>query len=216
MDDEKLKKQIGNNIIAYRKRLQMTQAGLAEKLNYSDKAVSKWERGESVPDVLTLMQIADLFDITVNELLVDPNELPENPGTVERVMGKAVEKTLKRKANKRIILGLSSILVWFVALLLFVVISSLDVPKSWMAFIYAIPANAIVLLSLRSAWKDFRWNQGLISAIMWGGILSLHLTLLVFFSLNIWKLFLLGIPGQAAIILWFRLYHRSGKDEQNG
>lgn len=216
MDDEKLKKQIGNNIIAYRKRLQMTQAGLAEKLNYSDKAVSKWERGESVPDVLTLMQIADLFDITVNELLVDPNELPENPGTVERVMGKAVEKTLKRKANKRIILGLSSILVWFVALLLFVVISSLDVPKSWMAFIYAIPANAIVLLSLRSAWKDFRWNQGLISGIMWGVILSLHLTLLVFFSLNIWKLFLLGIPGQAAIILWFRLYHRSGKDEQNG
>jgi len=216
MDDEKLKKQIGANIISYRKRLQMTQAGLAEKLNYSDKAVSKWERGESVPDVLTLMQIAELFDITVNELLVDPNELPENPGTVERVMGKAVEKTLKRKANKRIILGLSSVLVWFVALLLFVVISSLDVPKSWVAFIYAIPANAIVLLSLRSAWRDFRWNQALISAIMWGTILSAYTTLLMFFDLNIWKMFLLGIPGQIAILLWFRLYHRNGKDESNG
>ena len=59
MDDEKLKKQIGANIISYRKRFQMTQAGLAEKLNYSDKAISKWERGESVPDVLTLMQIAE-------------------------------------------------------------------------------------------------------------------------------------------------------------
>ena len=216
MDDEKLKKQIGDNISAYRKRLQMTQAGMAEKLNYSDKAVSKWERGESVPDVLTLMQIADLFDVTVNDLLEDPNQLPENPGKVEQVMGRAVEKTLKRKANKRIILGLSSILVWFVALLLFVVISSLDVPKSWVAFIYAIPANAIVLLSLRSAWKDFRWNQGLISAIMWGGLLSIYITLLMFFSLNIWKLFLLGIPGQAAIILWFRLYHKSGREEQNG
>ena len=216
MDDEKLKKQIGANITAYRKRLQMTQAGLAEKLNYSDKAVSKWERGESVPDVLTLMQLAELFDVTVNELLEDPNQLPENPGKVEQVMGRAVEKTLKRKANKRIILGLSSILVWFVALLLFVVISSLDVPKSWVAFIYAIPANAIVLLSLRSAWRDFRWNQGLISAIMWGGLLSIYITLQVFFSLNIWKLFLLGIPGQAAIILWFRLYHKSGREEQNG
>lgn len=216
MDDEKLKKQIGANIISYRKRLQMTQAGLAEKLNYSDKAVSKWERGESVPDVLTLMQIADLFDITVNELLEDPNQLPENPGKVEQVMGKAVEKTLKRKANKRIILGLSSVLVWFVALFLFVLISSLDVPKSWMAFIYAIPANAIVLLSLRSAWKDFRWNQALISAIMWGVIVSVYVTLLVFANLNIWKMFLLGIPGQAAILLWFRLYHRSGKDENNG
>ncbi len=216
MDDEKLKKQIGANIISYRKRFQMTQAGLAEKLNYSDKAVSKWERGESVPDVLTLMQIAELFDVTVNELLVDPNALPENPGTVERVMGRAVERTLKRKANKRIILGLSSLLVWFVALLLFVVISSLDVPKSWVAFIYAIPADAVVLLSLRSAWKDFRWNQVLISAIMWGGLLSLYITLLVFFSLNIWKLFLLGVPGQLAIILWFRLYHRPAKEERNG
>ena len=111
---------------------------------------------------------------------------------------------------------LSSLLVWFVALLLFVVISSLDVPKSWLAFIYAIPANAIVLLSLRSAWHDFRWNQGLISVIMWGGILSLYITLFVFAHVNIWKLFLLGVPGQMAILLWFRLYHKQPKEETNG
>ena len=216
MDDEKLKKQIGANIVSYRKRLNMTQAGLAEKLNYSDKAVSKWERGESAPDVLTLVQIAELFDITVNDLWVDPNELPENPGAVERVMGKAVEKTLKRKADKRIILGLSSLLVWFVALLVFVVLSSLDVPKSWVAFFYAIPTDAIVLLSLRSAWHDFRWNQGLISIIVWGSLLSIYISLLVFFQLNIWKLFLLGIPGQAAVLLWFRLYRKTPKEERNG
>lgn len=216
MDDEKLKKQIGANIGSYRKRQGMTQAALAEKLNYSDKAVSKWERGESVPDVLTLVQLAELFGVTVNDLLIDPNELPENTGAVERVMGRAVEKTLKRKADKRIILGLSTVLVWFVALFLFVVVSSLDVPKSWVAFIYAIPANAIVLLSLRSAWKDFRWNQALISAIVWGGLLSLYVTLLVFLHVNIWKLFLLGIPGQAAVLLWFRLYRKAPKEEQNG
>lgn len=216
MEDEKLKKQIGSNIVSYRKRQGLTQAGLAEKLNYSDKAVSKWERGESAPDVLTLMQIAELFDVTVNDLLVDPNALPENPGTMERVMGKAVEKTLKRKADKRIILGLSTVLVWFVALFLFVVISSLNIPKSWLWFIYAIPANAIVLLSLRSAWRDFRWNQALISSIVWGSLLSVYMTLLVFFRLNIWKLFLLGIPGQIAIFLWFRLYRKTPKEEQNG
>ena len=73
MDEEKVKVQIGKNIASYRKRLRLTQAGLAEKLNYSDKAVSKCERGESVPDVQTLMQLAELFDITVNDLLVDPN-----------------------------------------------------------------------------------------------------------------------------------------------
>ena len=216
MNDEKLKKQIGANIAAYRKRFGMTQAGLAEKLNYSDKAVSKWERGESVPDVLILCQLAELYQITVNDLVVDPNELPENPGTVERVMGKAVEKTLKRKADKRIILSLSSLLVWFVALLIFVVLSSFDIPKTWLAFIYAIPANAVVLLSLRSAWHDFRWNQILISAIVWGGILSIYISLLVFLDWNMWKLFLLGIPGQAAILLWFRLYRKQPKEEQDG
>ncbi len=216
MDDEKLKKQIGINIVSHRKRWGMTQAILAEKLNYSDKAVSKWERGESAPDVQTLVQLAELFQITVNDLLVDPNALPENPSAVERVMGKAVEKTLKRKADKRIILQLSSVLVWFVALLLFVIFSSLDVPKSWIAFFYAIPANAIVLLSLCSAWKEFRWNQALISVIMWGGLLSLFVSVLVFAGVNIWRIFLLGIPGQAAIYLWFRLFRSPKKETPNG
>jgi transcriptional regulator with XRE-family HTH domain len=216
MDDERLKKQIGANIASYRKRLQLTQAGLAEKLNYSDKAVSKWERGESAPDVQTLVQMSELFEVTVNDLLVDPNQLPTNPGAVERVMGKAVEKTLKRKADKRIILMLSTVLVWFVALFVFVLLSSLNVQKTWLAFIYAIPANAIVLLSLRSAWKDFRWNQALISAIMWGGLLSIYMTLLIFLSANIWKIFLLGVPGQIAIILWFRLYRKIPREESNG
>ncbi len=216
MDDERLKKQIGANIVSYRKSRGMTQAVLAEKLNYSDKAVSKWERGESVPDVLTLVQLAELFDVKVNDLLVDPNALPENTGAVERVMGKAVERTLKRKADKRIILGLTTVLVWFVALLLFVVISSLDIPSSWVAFVYAVPANAIVLLSLRSAWKDFRWNQALISAIVWGGLVSVYVTLLVFFRIHIWKLFLLGIPGQVAVLLWFRLYRKAAKEGQHG
>jgi len=216
MDDEKLKKQIGANIASYRKRFGMTQVGLAEKLNYSDKAISKWERGESAPDVQTLVQLAELFEVTVNDLLVDPNELPRATGAGQRVMEKAVEKTLKRKADKRIILQLSSILTWFVALLTFVILSSLDVPKSWLAFFYAIPADAIVLLSLRSAWKDFRWNRVLISAIMWGSVLSIYVTLLVFLNQNLWKLFLLGIPGQAAILLWFRLYRKGSREEQNG
>ena len=86
MDDEKLKRQIGANIAAHRKNAGLTQMGLAEKLNYSDKAVSKWERGESVPDVITMVQLAEQFgireqDYKVNEdylwaNYVDPSFLP--------------------------------------------------------------------------------------------------------------------------------------------
>lgn len=217
MNDEKLKFQLGANIVMYRKRSGLTQAKLAESLNYSDKAVSKWERGESMPDVLTLVQLAELFEITVDDLLRDPNEIPENTGgPIEHAMEAAVEKTLKRKANKKIILWLCSILVWFVALLVFVVVSSFDIPRSWIAFLYAIPVDAVVQLTLRSAWKDFRFNKTLISILMWGGLLSLYASLKLFVHVDIWKLFLLGIPGQLAVLLWFRMYAKSIWRDKNG
>ena len=203
MDDEKLKNLIGKNIAMHRKRCGLTQLGLAEKLNYSDKAVSKWERGESVPDVITLAQLASLYEITVDDLLRDPNELPpDSEGKIQNV----VEKTLKRRANKSIILWLSALLVWFVALFIYVVVSSFDIANSWLPFFYAIPITAIVLLSLRCAWRDFRWNKPLISIIVWGFLFSFHVTFHMIWHVHIWKLYLLGIPGQIAILLWFQLF----------
>ncbi len=215
MEDEKLKKQIGINIAAYRKAAGLTQAGLAEKLNYSDKAVSKWERGESVPDVITLMQLAAQFGITVNDLLVDPEALPENPGTLEKAMTQVSEKALNRKANKNVILGLSTTLVWFVALFIFVILSSFHLlePYYYLVFLYAVPANAIVALSLRSAWHDFRWNKALITIIVWGSLLSIYMTILAVWKFSFWKLLLLGIPGQIAIFLWFRMFSKKKGEE---
>ncbi len=208
MDAEKLKLQIGANIASYRKRNGLTQAGLAEKLNYSDKAVSKWERGESVPDAMTLVLLAEQFEISVNDLLVDPNALPGHLNNLEKAMSTVSERALRRKANKNVILCLSSLLCWFVALFFYVVLSSFDAtkPYSLIFFAYALPSNAIVLLSLLSAWHDFRWNKLLISIIVWGSLLSLYLTFYVFWNVHIWKLFLLGIPGQFAIFLWFRMF----------
>ena len=214
MDDEKVKARIGSNIAYYRKKIGMTQAGLGEKLNYSDKAVSKWERGDSIPDVLTLMQIASLFEVTVDALLGDVNALPENPGKLERAMTQVSEKALRRKANKNIILALSTTLVWFVALLVFVILSTLNIAHSGLAFLYAVPANAIVLLSLRSAWRDFRWNKALISTIMWGSLASIYASIFAFVNFNAWKILLLGIPGQVAIFLWFRMFQHP-KEEAN-
>ena len=214
MADENVKYRIGANIAAYRKRDGMTQATLAEKLNYSDKAVSKWERGESVPDVLTLMVLAEQFGITVNDLLADPEALPGNPGKLEQAMTQVSEKALKRKANKNVILSLSSTLVWFVALLAFVLLSSFDFLEKYscLLFFVAIPANAIVLLSLRSAWHDFRWNKALISIIVWGSLLSIYMVIRTIWNYSFWKIFLLGIPGQLAIFLWFRMF-RPVKEE---
>ena len=218
MDSEKLKLQIGSNIASYRKRAGLTQAGLAERINYSDKAVSKWERGESMPDVTTLVQLAEQFDITVNDLVVDPNELPGNPGKLEKAMTQVSEKALKRKADKSIILRLSSILVWFVALLLYVLLSSFDIGDrwNWVFFFYALPADCIVMLSLRSAWHDFRWNKLLISGIVWGSLVCIHGSLLTLMKFNFWKIYLLGVMGQVAIWLWFKMFQSVNVEEKHG
>lgn len=217
MEDEKLKYQIGTNIALFRKRQGLTQAGLAEKINYSDKAISKWERGESVPDVVTLVALAREFGVSVDDLLSDPDALPEQTGRVQQAMDHVVQKTLKRKADKRIITNLSSLLVWFVALLLYVILSSIGISKSWLAFFYAIPADAIVVLCLRSAWRDYRSNQLLISVIIWGALASIYVTLLVILRLNVWRILLLGIPGQLAIWLWFRMFRTvPPTEEENG
>ena len=132
-------------------------------------------------------------------------------------MAHVSEKALKRKANKNIILALSSTLVWFVALFAFVVLSSFDFLEKYscLLFFYAIPANAIVLLSLRSAWHDFRWNKALISMIVWGSLLSIYATLKAVMGISFWKIFLLGIPGQIAISLWFRMFRGSDTKKEN-
>ena len=203
MEDDKIKARIGSNIAERRKRAGLTQAGLAERLNYSDKAVSKWERGESVPDVLTMMQLAELFGVRVDDLLQDP----ALSGSLSE------EETNKPLASKRVIQASSTTLVWFVALFFFVVISSFGIPSSWVAFFYAIPANAIVLLCLRSAWHKYSWNKVLISVIVWGSLASIYVSLRVFLDANVWKVFLLGIPGQVAISLWFRMFQ--SKEERS-
>ena len=62
-------KSIGETIASLRKKKGMTQNELAEKMNVTDKAVSKWERDLSCPDINTISKLADILDVSVEELL---------------------------------------------------------------------------------------------------------------------------------------------------
>ena len=68
---------IAENLTRLRTASHLTQAELADKLSYSDKAVSKWERGESIPDVTVLKTVADLYGVTVDYLLAEHSENEE-------------------------------------------------------------------------------------------------------------------------------------------
>ena len=217
MNNEELKLCVGSNIARLRRERGLTQAELAERINYSDKAVSKWERAESLPDVLTLLNLAEQLGTDLNTLtgcapeIPEPEPMPEpapepEPEPVPEPEP-AVKKLARRyTADKTVIQKLSSILVWVVALFLYMVLDAFGVKNLWLLFVVAVPVNAIVLLSLRSAWKLYGWNRILISIIMWGFLLTIYLLLLVVGKVNVWKILPMGLLGQAAILLWFKMF----------
>ena len=190
MEDEKLKRQIGSNIASYRKRLQLTQAGLAEKLNYSDKAVSKWERGESIPDVVVLKQIADLFGVTVDYLLEEIHPLR---GTMQ-----SVPRQLKR--NRLLITGLACMLVFLIATFVFVVMDlATHIGGIWLAYVYCVPICAILLIIFNSIWGKKRLNFYFISILVWSILACVYLTI---GNYDNWIIFVIGVPAQVIILMW--------------
>lgn len=217
MNNEELKSRVGTNIARLRKDRGLTQAELAERINYSDKAVSKWERAESLPDVLTLISLAEHLGTDLNTLTglpaaPAPEPIPE-PEPVPEVPAQPEPPAKKRPAaDKGVIQKLSSILVWVVALFLYMVLDAFGVKHLWLLFVVAIPANAIVLLSLRSAWKLYGINRLLVSVILWGTLLTVYLLLLVTAKVNVWRILPMGLLGQAAIILWFKMFRPAKED----
>ena len=65
---------VSNNIIELRKKNNLTQIKLAEKINFSDKAISRWEKGEVIPDIETLQVLADTFDVPIATLLEEHHD----------------------------------------------------------------------------------------------------------------------------------------------
>lgn len=174
----------------------MTQLELAEKLNYTDKAVSKWERGESIPDVAVLKTIADLFGVTVDYLLTAEHK------TTVPVLSR-LESTLR---SHRVITGLSILLVALLATLIFVILDLLPGERggAWLSFIWAVPVGSIVWLVFNSIWFNRHLNYLIISILVWSTLTATHITAL-FFGVNIWLIYVLGVPGQAIILLWSKM-----------
>ena len=187
-----LKDIIASNIQALRKEAGLTQSQLAESLNYSDKAVSKWERGDSLPDITVLKEIADLFSVSVDYLLEEDH--------AEHKRQKK-EYTKLRRRNNLIITALSVALVWFVATFMFFSFQSFSTTDAnyWLVFVFAIPASLIVLLTFNSIWGKPQRNFVIISILIWTLLGAFYLT---FISHNLWLIFTLGIPAQIIVALW--------------
>lgn len=192
---EELKSVIGRNLTELRHAAGMTQSELAEKLNYSDKAVSKWECGDAVPDILILTRIAALFRVSVDYLVTDGHTPEEMPAS------------RSRSRIRTIITMLSFALVWLVATAAFVLLSLLvpGADHAWMTFICAIPVSSLVVFILCCVWRRRLAQYLFLSVFIWTVLLTVFLAYTLYRPFRFespWLLFLLGIPGQLIICLW--------------
>lgn len=205
--NETIKVAIAANIAELRRKSGMTQQELADALSYTDKAVSKWERAESIPDVVILKRIADLFGVTVDYLLRDnrddPLSVPLPPS--------------HRRYKHGLIMGICILLVWLLATFAFVVVTPLNTSFSagWLIFLYAVPVSAVVWLVFNSVWFNPKFNYLAISLLMWTTFASFHLTALCTFEKQVWMIYLLGIPGQVIILLWSGMGRRPRRKKKD-
>lgn len=207
-----LNTKIAKNLAYYRKQAGLTQAELAEKINYSDKSVSKWEQGNGVPDVYILMQLADLYHVTVNDLIGD------------NAQEKARALEVRTAGLHILIMLLSSGIIWLIATCCFVALQ-LIMPGNewWMMFVYAIAINAVLLLVYASVWKYRLFNFVCVTVLIWSSLVCLYLTArLISISMGndytaLWLVFILGIPLQVLEVLWvfFRSLFKTHKARKN-
>ncbi len=185
---ENVKEIIAKNLVELRKANKMTQSTLAEKLNYSDKAISRWEHAETLPDIETLCKVCDIYGVTFEYLLQEEQPATKNPYIKKGNLGQQIIFCL---------IGIFT--VWLIATVLFASVNVLWHVFVWQIFIWALPVTGAVGVTCNKIWwKSKIWSILLSSFNNWTTILALYLQ---FVSYNLWMLFLIGIPIQALIIL---------------
>ena len=189
MLEKDLKEIVAQNIFYLRTVNHMTQYELGEQINYSDKAISKWERADGMPDVYVLKNLAELFGVPVDYLLTEHSEQDK----------KRESKPVNNK-GRALVMNIIMIAIMSIALFVFVIIAVSCKKYVWQVFIYALPAIAIAGISCTGAWRKTIGLFMFISMLVWTAILAVYIALGAYGN---WMIFLLGIPVQVIVFLAF-------------
>lgn len=187
-----LRKIIGENLANLRKNRKITQLELAERFGYSDKAISKWENGDTLPDVETLYQLCNFYGVNL-DYLCDKDNINK------KILGVSINNKLSLM-NKIFITALVSSFVWILATIIFVYLLLISSKNYWEVFIWAIPVTCILIIVMnRLYFKNKFLAFNLLTIMVWSTITGCYLQ---FVQYNVWPLFLVGVPIQLALILW--------------
>ena len=191
---------LAKNLAYYRKASGLTQLELAEKFNYSDKSVSKWERGEGFPDIFVLKSLADFYGITVDDFYATEHKKI------------TVKQSQKRKQIYIRLLSLG--ICWLVVVLTFFLLNVL-LPKdakfqTWLTFVYGTLASSIIWLVWEFIYHNRFYRMIATSLVIWTAALSLYLTFLLLID-NYPLIFVVAAPLQVLEILWYLFRRKKDK-----
>lgn len=205
INENELKNQITKNLVYYRKKSGLTQADVADKISYSDKAISKWERGVGIPDILVLSKLAEVYGVSLSTLVETENQ---NQETKEIIKDDKNEIDIKKR--HRLIAWLSVALVWLIASILYCVfvIVLKKIGLFYLFFIYAIPVSFIIALVFNLLWGRPLYNTVFESFLSWTlcfAIITTYLNVIDFDNPYVWFLLLIPLFLQVLVILWNNL-----------
>ena len=188
MELSELKLVTASNLIKLRTGAGLTQAELGAALNYSDKTISKWERGEAIPDAYVLTQIAEIFGVTVDDLLSSHDKwepAPETDGVPEK------------SYSVSMILAVAVLGVWTLALTAFVALWLVGVIR-WQIFAAALPVSVLTYLVLICVFGRKRHLKYVIALFVLSVFVAVYL---LFVDANPWQIFLVCALAEVLVFL---------------
>lgn len=180
--------------------MKLTQIELAEKINYSDKAVSKWERGESIPDVSVLLALAQLFGVSIDFLVTEHKN--EEAAKEQTSYASSI-----KKRNRMLVAAITFVAILIVETIVFIALQG-AMPSFWRnaMFCYAmpLPAVSVVAVVFSGLWATKGVSFAAVSVLIWTILLDAFLIIMLcgkIFPL----VFVLGIPAEIVAMMSYKI-----------
>lgn len=189
--ENNIEKNVADNIKALRLQAGLKQSELGEKIAYSDKTVSKWENGLSVPDITALCALADVFGLTVDDLTKE--------NAVENLARISGDEARANRANEIAMICLSVMSVVLVACFVYTALWLFQNVNFWQVFVWMVCPSALIVYRFNRVNHNVKWVNALtLSLFLWALLAALFLQ---FINYMMWPLFFIGLPLQAMIII---------------
>lgn len=182
---------VGENLYKLRKSKGLTQLQISKELNYSDKAISRWERGDAMPDLESLNKISIFYNVPLDYMVKEHENIDE--------ITELNNQQAKMEQSKRISIALLWVsVIWILVAVIYAYCEMFLNISLWQVFVWGVPFSVFIFSVFNRRWNMIKQKYILHSIFLWTLLLSIYLQIM---SYNIWLIFIIGVPIQISLIL---------------